>query len=61
MRVPDKWNPRLWLRAWLLAPSKTEAAQAARIRAGVEAACAAWESNHSAISSRVRLTDESSR
>ena len=44
MLVSDKWNPRLWLRAWLLAPSKTEAVQAARIRAGVEAACAAWQS-----------------
>lgn len=26
-KLPDKWNPRLWLRDWLSAPSQAEIAR----------------------------------
>lgn len=40
--LPDKWNPRLWVRDWLTAPSKNEAKQAARIQVGIRAAMRSW-------------------
>lgn len=47
--LPDKWNPRLWLRDWLTAQSKSELAQEARTRAGIRAATSAWHAKQDAI------------
>lgn len=40
--LPDRWNPRLWLRDWLLKPSAAERAskEASRLRSE------AWQREH---------------
>ncbi len=45
--LSDKWNPRLWLRDWLIRPSNREALIAARTNAGIRAAIKAWHSEQS--------------
>ncbi len=42
MLVSDKWNPRLWLREWLNAPSRNDREQSERIRAGMRKVFADW-------------------
>lgn len=40
--LSDKWNPRLWLREWLNAPSRNEREQSERIKAGMREATRLW-------------------
>lgn len=47
--LPDKWNPRLWLRSWLTAPSWTEREQAAAAKARSEKVMAEFRATCDAI------------
>lgn len=40
--LSDKWNPRLWLREWLNAPSRNEREQSERIKAGMRETTRLW-------------------
>ncbi|HEL5572168.1 hypothetical protein [Stenotrophomonas maltophilia] len=46
--LSDKWNPRLWLREWLNAPSRNEREQAERIKAGMREATRLWHAERRA-------------
>lgn len=46
--LSDKWNPRLWLREWLNAPSRNEREQSERIKAGMREAARLWHAERNA-------------
>lgn len=41
--LSDKWNPRIWLREWLNAPSASQREQSSRIQAGIDEALRKWD------------------
>lgn len=46
--LSDKWNPRLWLREWLNAPSRFEREQAERVKAGMRKVMQDWHAERRA-------------
>lgn len=54
--LPDRWNPRLWLRNWLLAPSHGERAFKAAFKAGLSE----WHRKQDEIDAAAKARDQES-